>query len=171
VRDTIARRSDVDKDSIKYEVEPGTNRYRNGTIRFAAKQGQSIDLKGLHANLKATRLGGRTNSGVNHLEITVAGELVAGEKETVLKVTGTAQQFVLAEDPKAAPKEGKKTAHQRLQEALKKGDKIASVTGRVQGWSGRWPDVLRALEAEEKKDPDKRKPPLLFVSDFQVAKE
>src|SRR5262249_43801719 len=119
---TIARRSDVDKSSIKYEVEPGTKRYRNGTIRFTAKQGQSVDLKGLHANLKATRLGGRTNSGVNYLEITGAGELVAGEKEKVLKVTGTVHQIVLGEDPNARPHEGKKTAQQRLQEALKKGD-------------------------------------------------
>ena len=45
MRDTIARQSDVDKSSIKYEIEPGTGKYRIGTITFAAMKGKSIDLK------------------------------------------------------------------------------------------------------------------------------
>ncbi len=167
MRDTIARRSDVDKASIKYEVEPGTKKYRNGTVIFAARKGQSFDLKGLCADLKATRLGGRTSSGVNYLEITAAGEVVAGEKETVLKVPGRAQQFVLADDPKPGPQAGKKTAYQRLRESLKKGDKVVSVTGRVQGWNGRWPAVLGELS---NKLAEGKPPPVLLVTDFEVAK-
>ena len=167
MRDTIARRSDVDKDSIKYEVEPGTQKYRKGTTTFATKKGQSFDLKGLCADLKATRLGGGTGSEVLYLEITAAGELIAGEKETLLKVGGTAQQFVLGDDPKAKPEADKKAPYQRLQEAMKKGEKIVSVTGRVEGWSGRWPTALRELS---KQLAEEGKKPLLVVTDFEVAK-
>jgi hypothetical protein len=167
VRDTIARRSDVDKDSIKYEVEPGTQKYRKGTTTFAAKKGQSFDLKGLVADLSATRLGGGTRSEVLYLEITVLGNVVTGEKETQLKVAGTQQQFVLADDPKVKPEEGKLTPYQRLLEAMKKGEKIASVTGRVQSWNGRWPDTLRALTKELA---DGKTKPLLLVTDFETAK-
>lgn len=167
MRDTIARRSDVDKESIKYDVEPGTKSYRNGTVTFAAKKGQSFDLKGLHASLSKTRLAKGTRSAVNYLELTAAGEVAPGGKELVLKVSGTGEQFVLADDPKAKPKADKKTAYQRLQEAVKKGTKIASVTGRVQGWNGVWPAVLRAL-SQQLADRDQK--PVLVVTDFAIAK-
>jgi hypothetical protein len=98
VRDTIARQSDVDAKSIKYEIEPGTGRYRNGTIAFAAKEGQSIDLQKLQDSLRVTRLGKGTRSGVNFFQITAEGEVVAREKETLLKVSGTQQQFTLGDD-------------------------------------------------------------------------
>ncbi|MCI0377117.1 MAG: hypothetical protein L0215_05905 [Gemmataceae bacterium] len=164
MRDTIARRSDVDADSIKYDVEPGTKSYRLGTVTFAAKKGQSIDLWALQADLKKTRLGKGTRSAVNYLETTIAGEIVAVEKETLLKATGT--HFVLADDPKAQPKDGKKTAYQRLVEAVKKGDKIESVTGRVQGWSGVWPKALGELS---KQMADVKKSPELLVTNFVVV--
>ncbi len=176
MRDTIARRSDVDKDSIKYEVEPGTKKYRIATITFAAKKDHSLDLKGLVADINGTRLSGKTNSEVLYLQITATGELLPGEKETMLKVAGTGQLFVLTDDPKDEPKTGKKTAYERLREALNKGEKFGSVTGRVQGWSGRWPDVLRELSkepAEGEKKPDQassKRPPLLVVTDFEVTK-
>src|SRR5262249_4452976 len=118
-----------------------------------------------------------TNSGVNYLDITAEGEVVVGDKETLLKVNGAGPQFLLGADPKATPKEGERTPYQRLTDALAKGKKIASVTGRVQGWSGRWPDVLRELAGEtvkDAKDPDKapmRKPTLLVVKDFQIVEK
>jgi hypothetical protein len=117
-----------------------------------------------------------TGSGVNYLEITAEGEVVIGDKETLLKVSGAEQQFLLGDDAKAKPKEGEKTPYQRLVEALANGKKIASVTGRVQGWSGRWPVVLRELAKETEKDAkeaDKaasKKPTLLVVKDFELAK-
>jgi hypothetical protein len=151
---------------MKYKVDPGNEKYRNGTVWFAVKKGKSFDLKALHASLNKTRLAGGTRSGVNYLEVTAAGELVAGKKETVLKVKGTAQQFVLADDPKAKPKADQKTPYQRLQEALKNGKKIESVTGRVQSWSGVWPKVLRDLSKEF----DDEKKPVLVVTDFETAK-
>ncbi len=176
MRDTIARQSDVEKSSVKMDVEPGTHKYRIGTITFAAKKDKSIDLEKIHDAIRATRLSGKTNSAVKYLEITATGEVVTAEKKTLLKVSGTAQEFVLGEDPSAKPKNNGKTPFQKLQEALAKGNKVESVTGRVQGWSGRWPDVLRALAAEPAKDAkpsDKaaaKQPPLLIVTDFQLVK-
>ncbi len=167
MRDTIARQSGVDKDSIKYEVEPGTKKYRLGTVTFAVKKGQVLDLNKLREDIQATRLGKGTNSAVNYLELTAAGEVVAGEKETLLKVSGTSEEFALADDPKADPKAEKKTAYQRLQEAIKKGEKIATVTGRVQGWSGVWPATLKELA----KPPEAGKKPVLIVTDFEPAKQ
>jgi hypothetical protein len=174
VRDTIARQSDVDKSSMKYEVEPGSGSYRIGTITFFAKKGMSIDLEKIHESIKGTRLGKGTRSKVNYLEITAEGEVVAADKDALLSVSGTAQQFTLGDDPKAKPEEGVKTPYQRLREALAKGEKIESVTGRVQGWSGVWPEVLRQLATEPAKDKDKsgrQKPTLLFVTDFQTVKK
>jgi hypothetical protein len=160
---------------MKYEVEPGTGKYRNGTITFSPQKGKSLDLAKIVAGLQTTRLAGRTGSGVNFLEITAKGEVIVVEKDTLLKVSGTTQQFALGDDPKAKPKEGTKTPFQRLCEALAKGEKVTSVTGRVHGWSGRWPEVLRALSgepAENAEKPDKPaagKPTLLIVTDFQTA--
>jgi hypothetical protein len=177
VRDTIARQSDVDKDSIKYEVEPGTGHYRNGTVTFAAKKGKSIDLKKLHDSIKATRLSGQTRSAVNYLEITAEGEVIVAGKATLLKVSGTAQQFALGEDPKARSTNDAESPFQRLREALARGEKVTSVTGRVHGWTGPWPVVLRALPGESVKgsaEPDKLagdKRPLLLVTDFRAAKD
>jgi hypothetical protein len=155
---------------MKYEVEPGTGKYRHGTITFAAKKGKSIDLQKIHEALRATRLGKGTNSAVNYLDITAEGEVATQGKETLLKVSGAEQQFVLGDDPKAKPKDGEKTPYQRLTDALAKGKKIASVTGRVQAWSGRWPTVLEELAKESEKKSDK-KPAVLIVKDFEIAKE
>src|SRR5215468_6279199 len=114
---------------MKYEVEPGTGKYRNGTITFAAAKGKSIDLQKIQKSLQDTRLGKSTGSGVNYLEITAEGEVVVGDKETLLKVSGAEQRFLLGDDAKAKPKEGEKTPYQRLVAALAKGKKITSVTG------------------------------------------
>jgi hypothetical protein len=165
VRDTIKRQFDVDDKSVKYEVEPGTARYRNATVTFAAKTGKSVDLRKLSESLKATRLGKGTRSGVNYFEITAEGEVVVEGKETLLKVSGAEEQLSLGDDPKAKPKEGK-SAYQRLKEALAEGEKITSVTGRVQGWSGVWPEVLRELSAAPAK-----KRTVLTVTDFETVKK
>jgi hypothetical protein len=152
---------------MKYEVEPGSGRYRNGTITFFAHKGKSLDLAAIVASLQRTRLAGNTRSGVNFLEITAKGDVAVVDKAAMLKVSGTGQQFVLGEDPKARPPKGEKTPLQRLGEGLARGEKVASVTGRVQAWSGRWPVVLQALSGESAKDA--KKPPLLIVTDFQTA--
>jgi hypothetical protein len=169
-RDATARQSDVDDKSVKLVAE-GESRYSPGKITFSAKKGKSIDLDKLRADLQETRLGKRTSSRVTYLEITATGKVVEDGKELRLHVGGTKQQFLLGEDPKDKPKEGEKTPLARLRESVAKGKKVISVTGRVQGWSGVWPAVLKELAAEQEKEPSKRKPSVLHVTDFEVAKE
>jgi hypothetical protein len=175
VRDTIARQSDVDASSVKLDIEPGTGKYRNGTITFAAKAGKSVDLQTLLESLKKTRLGAGTRSGVNFLQITAEGDLVIAGNQMRLKVSGTNQEYSLGADPKAKVEEGAKPAYERLQEAVSKGQKIASVTGRIEGWNGKWPEVLpKLLEPPDKEKPDQasaKKPALLMVTDFQTVKK
>jgi hypothetical protein len=175
-RDAIARQYDVDKNSVKLDMEDVGGNYRPGTITFFAKKGKSINLDQIRESIKATRLYGKTQMQVTYLEVTATGEVTRAQKETMLRVKGTGQEFMLAEDANAAPGGGK-TALQRLREALGRGEKVLSITGRVEGWSGRFPDVLRALEAQPANDGDKSaqpapgRRPRLLVTDFETAKE
>ena len=159
--DAIARQYDVDADSIMILLSPGQKGdYQLGTIEFAPKKGRSIDLDKICESISATRLSGGTNMRMDYLEITGKGAVTERDKELVLKVSGTGQELTLSEDPTA------KGALQRLREAVARGDKIATVTGRVPGWSGRFPDVLRAWA----KAPDTQKRKLAVV-DFEVEKK
>jgi hypothetical protein len=74
-----------------------------------------------------------------------------------LKMAGSDQYFMLAE----SPSQGEKLAFARLREALDRGQKVVSVTGRLQGWSGHFPDFLGSLP---------RKPRVILVKEFQTAK-
>jgi hypothetical protein len=164
-RDAIARQYDVDKNSVTIDIEPGKGNYRPGTITFRAKEGKSIDLDRMRASLQATRLSGGTGMGVSYLELTVTGQVVAAGQELLLRPAGKGQTFTLAEDPEAKPKPDTKTPFRRLREAVEKGDKVTRVTGRVRGWSGTFPIVLRALAAESAKGTM----PVLVVTEFQDA--
>ena len=159
--DAIARQYDVDADSTKL-TRPKEQKggYQLGTIEFAAKKGKSIDLDKIHQSITATRLSGGTSMGMDYLEITARGEVIKRDKELVLKVSGTGQDLVLSEGPTAMD------GLQRLREAVARGDKVSTVTGRVPGWSGRFPVVLRAWA--EAPDAQKRK---LTVMDFKVEKK
>jgi hypothetical protein len=161
-RDAIARLYDVDADSILILVPPGKNRsrYQLGTIEFAPKKGRSIDLDKIAESITATRLSGGTNMSVDYLEITAKGELIERDKELVMKVSGTGQELLLGEEPTASD------GLQRLRQAVARGDKVSTVTGRVPGWSGRFPVVLRAWAKAP--DTEKRK---LAVMDFEVDKK
>jgi hypothetical protein len=133
--DAIARQYDVNKNSVKLFCEPGKGSYRPGTISFLAKKGKSIDLDQIRESITATRLSGGTNMSVDYLEITVTGDIQAGEKEVVLKgKNGPA--FVLVDGPKTKG---------IVQKMLEASDKVTSVTGQVQGWNGRFPVMLQAL--------------------------
>jgi hypothetical protein len=164
-KDAIARLDDVDEYSVQLE------KVWVGRITFDARKGKSLDLAKIHAALQATRLSGRTGSEMKYLEITALGEVVADKTEMRLKVTGTKQEFIVVADPDA------NLPHRGLEEALTKGVKVTSVTGRVEGWSGHFPAVLKALPGEpvnDPKSPDQpaaRKPPRLRVTDFTVLKE
>jgi hypothetical protein len=159
-RDAIARQYDVDKNSVLLTCEPGKGGYRPGTIVFYAKRGKSLDLDKIRESIAATRLSGGTNMGMDYLEITATGAVEFGDKEAVLKVSGTDQQFALAEAPSAKGK------LEKLREALARGDKVTNIIGRVQGWNGRFPDVLSALA---KMPPQSR--PVLLLTDFEMAKK
>jgi hypothetical protein len=159
-RDAIARQYDVDKNSVILTCEPGKGGYRPGTIVFYAKRGKSLDLDKIRESITATRLSGGTNMGMDYLEITATGVVEFGDKEGVLKVSGTDQHFVLAEAPSA------KGTLQKLREALARGEKVTNVIGRVQGWNGRFPDVLNALA---KMPPQSH--PVLLLTDFELVKK
>ena len=159
-RDAIARQYDVDADSILLLPQGPAGNYQLGTITFAPKKGRSIDLDKICESITATRLSGNTNMSIDYLEITAKGEVIERDKELVLKVSGTGQELVLSEEPSA---EG---GLRRLREAVARGDKVSAVTGRVPGWSGRFPLVLAAWA----KAPDAQKRKLAVV-DFKVEKK
>jgi len=54
---------------------------------------------------------------------------------------------------------------------------VVSVTGRVQGWKGHFPAVLRELPGEstpgagDPRKPPVRRPPLLYVVGFEEAEK
>ena len=138
----------------------GTGRYRPGWITFYAKKGRSVDIEKIRESITATRLSGGTNMGVDYFEITAIGEIVRGDKETLLKVSGGTQQFILGEDPSA------RGTLQKLREAVERGENVANVTGRLPGWSGRFPQVLRALAATSNEGRSQ-----LLVTAFAVSKK
>jgi hypothetical protein len=148
-RDATARQYDVDADTVVLDI-------KTGLITFRAKKGRLVDLDKLHESIWATRLSGGTGMAINWLDVTAVGQVVVEKTETRLKVTGSDQFFVLRKDPK----DGK--AFDRLQEALKRGDRVVSVTGRVDGWKGHFPPFLKVLP---------RKPREILVADFVVAKK
>ena len=158
-RDAIARQYDVDADSIILTPIGQKSSYQLGTIEFFAKNGKAIDLDKIGESIAATRLSGGTKMSIDYLEITAKGEVVEREKELVLKVSGMGQELVLTAEPTA------RGDLQRLREAVARGDKVSTVTGRVPGWSGRFPVALAAWA----KAPDAQKRRLAVV-DFKVEK-
>lgn len=156
-RDATARLYDVDADSLVFKKMNLKGKYDTGTVTFQAKKGKLIDLDKLHESVWATRLSGGTSSGLVSLEVTAAGTIVVGEKEATLKVGDAEPEFVLAQNPDAEFK----NAFDELRSAAARGDKVASVSGRLDGWSGRWPEMLKKLPP---------KPRRILVTRFEVLK-
>ena len=152
-RDATARQFDVDADEVKLDQ-------KTGEITFRAKKDRLVDLDKLHESIWATRLSGNTGMGVNWLDVTAVGEVVAEKDRLVLKVTGSKDYFVLKEDPKA--KTADKTAFVLLREAVERGQKMGTVTGRLEGWSGHFPKFLKAPPP---------KPRVILVKAFEPAKK
>ena len=161
-RDATARLYDVDEDSVVYKKPKIRGKYDHGTIRFSTKKDRLVDLDKLHESIWATRLSGGTRSGLIRLDVTAVGDIVVNESETVLNVKGSDRQFVLIGDSEKPTRDGTKTAFRKLMESMGRGDKVVSVTGRVEGWNGGWPAVLRKLPA---------KPRRIVVTGFQIEKE
>jgi hypothetical protein len=152
-RDATARLYDVDEDSVVLNLKVGT-------ITLRAKKGRLIDLDKLHESVKATRLGDGTGMALEWLDLTAVGKVVVSGREVRLKVKGSEQYFVLAEMPDSNSKSDVKTPFERLREALKRGEKVVRVTGRLDGWKGNWTQFLKKLPG---------KPRRILVKEFQTA--
>ncbi len=160
-RDATSRLYDVDDYAVLYKKPKIRGKYDHGTIRFSAKKGRLVDLDKLHESIWATRLSGGTRSGLIRLDVTAVGDIGVNESETVLNVKGSDRQFVLIEDSENPTREGAKSALGKLRDSMGRGEKVVSVTGRVAGWNGGWPTVLRKLPS---------KPRRIIVTGFQIAK-
>jgi hypothetical protein len=154
-RDAIARQYDVDADAVVLDIA-------HGLITFRAKKGRLADLDQLHESIWATRLSGRTGMSLNWIDVTAVGRVVADKKGLRLQVTGSDRSFVLEDDPKGKPAAGKETPLDQLRQALARGEKVESVTGRVKGWSGHFPPFLKALPPS---------PRVILVKSFRTAKK
>lgn len=153
-RDATARLYDVDADSVGLDIQAGL-------ITFRAKKGRLVNLDQLHESIWATRLSGKTGMKLNWIDVTAVGDVVVDRERVRLTVKGSDRAFVLAEAPDAKPKPGEQTPFARLREALARGEKVASVTGRLEGWGGPFPAFLSGLP---------KQPRVLLVKDFQAGK-
>ena len=158
VREAATRLYDVDRNSVVNKRLTQSGSYDTGTVTIRPKPGKLIDLDQLHESIWATRLSGGTKSGLVSLDVTAVGEAVVTEKETILKVAESDAHFALGKHPD----EKHQAAFDELRSALDRGEKVTSVSGRIEGWAGRWPDVLRKLPP---------KPRRILVSEFETAKE
>jgi hypothetical protein len=145
-RDATARQYDVDADAVRLDIS-------KGEITFRAKKGRLVDLDKLHESIRATRLSGGTGMGMNWIDVTAVGEVVADKGGLALRVKGSDQHFVL--------KAGDKAAFTRLSDAAGRGEKGVSVTGRVEDWAGHFPPFLKTLP---------KKPRVILVKEFEPVK-
>jgi hypothetical protein len=152
-RDAIARQYDVDADAVDMDIG-------RGLIKFRARKGRLVDLDKIHESIWATRLSGRTGMALNWIDVTAVGEVVADRKGVRLQVAGSDEHFVLQDEDKPRA-EGVQTPLARLRQALARGEKVASVTGRVKGWSGHFPPFLKTLPP---------RPRVILVQSFTVKK-
>jgi hypothetical protein len=143
-------------------------KYDQGGISFRAKKGKLVDLDKLHESIWATRLSVGTRSGAVSLEVTVVGEAVLEGEQTIIKVAGSKARFVLRKHVVKVKDfarganlgKGHKDVFEDLLAALKAGRQVNSVTGYVEGWSGRWTGMLR------KRQP---KPRRILVTSFKAT--
>jgi hypothetical protein len=148
-----------------YYCEPGKGGYRPGSITFFPKPGKTLDLLKIEESIRATRLSGGTSMSTEYLEITALGDTTVDDKAALFKVSGTGQTFALKDAANLKAKEGEKTPLQRLREAVAGGARVVSVTGRVDGWTGQFPMVLRGLAKRSAETPT-----VLFLQDFEARK-
>lgn len=146
------------KESVKLSCESEQGTYRPGKITFEAKKGKSINLGKIQEALTATRLSGSTNMRVYYLEITVRGNTFLRNGEPMLRVSGTEQEFELAADDRDLEKP--------LLDAAGRSATV-TVVGRVDGWNGRFPVVLKTLA--KRYGTDGKKPILLVITSLETV--
>ena len=127
-----------------FEKLQKTERYDQGTVTFRARKGKLIDLDQLHESVWATRLSGGTRSGLVSLEVTAVGEVVSAEGKLVLKVAGSGKEFVLGKHSD----EQYAAAFAKLQPG---GTAAVKLTGIIDEYAGRWPDVLKKQPANPRR--------------------
>ena len=151
----------MDKDSVTLSCETDEGKYRPGKIEFRAKKGRSINLGRIQEAITATRLSGNTNMRVDYLKIAVRGKLIFRDKEPVLLVSGANQEFELAADDRELEK--------RLMQMMGPSATAVTVVGRVDGWNGRFPVVLRTLA--KRYGTDGKTPILLVITSLETSKK
>ena len=154
-RDATARLYDVDAKSVIYKKPDKKGKYDRGTITFRAKKGKLINLDKLHESIWATRLSGGTRSSLVTLDVTVVGEVMTSDDKLVVQVAASDDFFVLGEF------DGDASKLEKLRKAFGEGQTINSVTGRVEGWVGHWPQFLNKAPPLQ---------PRLLVSQFELKK-
>ena len=161
-RDATARLYDVDEQRLEFKrLTFDKEKYDHGEIHFQAKKGKLVEIDKLRESIWATRLSGGTRSGVISLVVNVKGKVIVEQKESRLQATGSKRHFVLASDPDVEITAGATTPYDKMLKAIDQGKKVTQVTGRIDGWVGRWPRVLA------KEHP---KSPRLLVMSFETSK-
>ena len=155
-RDATARLYDVDEDSIVFKKFGRSRKYDHGSITFRSREDRLIDLDQLHESIWATRLSGGTRSGLVSLVVTAVGKIDVRDGRTVLKVNDSAGEFVL--DPN--PDDEFRGVFEKLQSSLQTSGQVVTVTGRLDGWAGRWPQMLKQVPP---------KPRTILVTDFEIV--
>ncbi len=158
--DAISRQYDVDHDTVIFKKLEQTKRYDQGTITFRARKGKLIDLDKMHESIWATRLSGGTRSGLVNLIVTTIGTVESAASATddskpVLQVAGSDRAFTLSQhsDEKHA------AIFRDLQKSVASGKQVR-VTGQIDEYVGRWPDVLRKRPANPRR---------ILVTSFEVV--
>jgi hypothetical protein len=152
--DATARLYDVDEDSVVFKRLDKTRKYDQGTVTFRARKGKLINLDKLHESIWASRMSGRTRSGLVSLEVTAIGRVVSSNGKTYLKVAGTEDEFELGSQTSAKEESALKNLR-----ALPAGRNV-TVTGLIDNYRGRWPDVLA------KKQPTTRR---ILITSFKES--
>lgn len=153
--EAAARLYDVDEDSVVFKKLHLTEKYDQGTFTFQARNGQLIDLEKLHESLWATRLSGGTRSGLVSLEVTAIGHVVMSQDQAVLQVAGSPAHFVLGRNPEP----NRQAVFKQLADVS--ADQVVKVTGLIDNYRGRWPDVLKQKPSQPRR---------ILVTHFEVVK-
>lgn len=142
-RDATTRLYDVDQHRTVLKRLFDKEKYDHAEIFFRARRGKLIELDRLYESLWATRLSGGTRSGVVSLVVTIEGDVVVEDKQSILRSPGSERRFILVSESEAKGEKAQKTKLEEMREVIGNGAKVIRVTGRIDGWRGKWPEVLK----------------------------
>ncbi len=151
--DATARLYDVDEDSVVFKKLEKTEKYDQGTFGFRARKGRLIDLDKLHESIWATRLSGGTRSGLVSLDVTAVGYVAQSGGSVVLRVADSDAEFIIAQHPESRHQ----VAFSNVRSAP--GDRLVKLSGRIDNYSGRWPQLLQTKP---------KKPRRILLTRFEV---